>query len=121
MILIFIFSSQTGSHSSELSNGLLLWIKDTLHITIPSIIIRKGAHMLEYAILMFTFIYAYKKNNVRYFLLFALISTIFYSCTDEFHQLFIQNRSGNFIDICIDSFGALITTIVYKIKETYIH
>ena len=58
MIIIFIFSSQTGTESSGLSDLVLLWIKEHLNITIPSLIVRKAAHMSEYAILMCSFIYA---------------------------------------------------------------
>ena len=121
MIIIFIFSAQSGSESSQLSNSLLLWIQNTFNITIPSLLIRKCAHMSEYALLTFTFIYAYKKNNSKYYLLAAFISTVLYACSDEFHQLFVESRSGNFLDVCIDSFGALIANMIYKIKITYIH
>lgn len=118
MIGIFIFSAQTGNESSELSNGLLLWIQQTLHITIPSLIIRKCAHMSEYAILMITFIYAFKNNNIKHYITYAFLSTVFYACTDEFHQLFVESRSGNIIDVCIDSLGALLVIIIMKIKKS---
>ena len=121
MIIIFIFSAQTGNDSSQLSNGLLLWIQNTFNITIPSLIIRKCAHMSEYALLMFTFIYAYKRNHIKHFILYAFLSTVLYACTDEFHQLFVENRSGNLLDVCVDSLGASAATILYKIKTTYLH
>ena len=121
MIIIFIFSAQTGNDSSALSNGILLWIQNTFNITIPSLFIRKCAHMSEYALLMFTFIYAFKKNDIKHYLLYAFLSTVFYATTDEFHQLFVENRSGNIIDVCIDSLGSFIAIILYKIKTTYIH
>ena len=118
MILIFVFSSQTGNQSSELSNGILLWLQQTLHITIPTLIIRKCAHISEFAILMLTFVYAYKNNNINHYIVYAFISTVFYACTDEFHQLFVENRSGNIIDVCIDSIGPIIIIIICKIKNS---
>ena len=37
------------------------------------------------------------------------ISTVFiYACTDEFHQLFVPGRSGQFTDVLIDTAGGLI-------------
>ncbi len=121
MICIFVFSAQTGSESSGLSDGILLWIYNTFHINIPSLLIRKLAHMSEYAFLMLSFIYAYKNNNIKHYLIYAFISTCLYACSDEFHQLFVENRSGSIIDVCIDSLGALVAAIIYKIKTTYIH
>ena len=38
-----------------------------------------------------------------------------YSCTDEFHQLFINGRSGSFRDVLIDTIGILLGTYLYKI------
>ena len=121
MICIFVFSAQTGNESSGLSDGILLWIQNTFHVTIPSLLIRKAAHMSEYAFLMFTFIYAFKNNNVKHYILYAFVYTCLYACSDEFHQLFVENRSGSIIDVCIDSLGAIIATIIYKLKTTCIH
>ena len=118
MILIFFFSAQTGSESAALSNGFLLWIQQTLNISIPSLLIRKCAHMSEYAILMFTFLYGFKKNNIKHSVIYAFLSTVLYAFTDEFHQLFVENRSGSMIDVFIDSLGAVITTLLYKIKKS---
>lgn len=49
MILIFMFSHQTGSESSGLSSQIVLWIQTYLHIPISEFIVRKAAHMSEYA------------------------------------------------------------------------
>lgn len=73
--------------------------------------------MSEYAILMLTFIYAFKNNNIKHYITYSLLFTVFYACTDEFHQLFVENRSGNIIDICIDSLAAFLVIIMIKIKK----
>ena len=42
-----------------------------------------------------------------------------YACTDEFHQLFIAGRSGEFMDVMIDTMGvlngALLALLIIKI------
>ena len=63
MILIFMFSHQTGSESSGLSSQIVLWIQTYLHIPISEFIVRKAAHMSEYALLTLTLIYGFYKNH----------------------------------------------------------
>ena len=90
--------------------------RDTL-----SFIVRKCAHMTEYAILAFllykTFIH--KQNP----LIKSFIFTALYACSDEFHQLFVSGRSGQFSDVLLDTFGASVGIGIYyllfrkKLKE----
>ena len=42
----------------------------------------------------------------------SLLFCFLYACSDEFHQLFIPGRSGQFIDILIDTSGALIMLLI---------
>ena len=63
MIIIFWFSHQTGTESSGLSTYIVNWLENHLHIIVPELIIRKMAHMGEYALLTFTFIYGFSKNK----------------------------------------------------------
>lgn len=37
----------------------------------------------------------------------AIFGSFFYACTDEFHQLFVNGRSGQLLDIFIDTLGAI--------------
>ena len=48
-------------------------------------------------------------------MLAAWITGSLYAATDEFHQLFVANRSGELRDVCIDSAGVLLGTLVYRI------
>jgi hypothetical protein len=44
----------------------------------------------------------------------AIIFTMFYGATDEFHQMFTQGREARVRDVFIDGFGALVITyLVY--------
>ncbi|MEG0365993.1 MAG: VanZ family protein [Coprobacillus sp.] len=114
MMIIFSFSSQTGTESSGLSSQIVLWIQNNLHISIPEIIIRKGAHMSEYALLTLTFVYGYHKSDITInkVYLYSIISCFLYACTDEMHQLFIGGRAGQFTDVLIDTSGGLIIIII---------
>ena len=120
MIIIFGFSNQTGSESSGLSTQIVLWIQNHLHITISEFLIRKVAHMSEYAILSLTFIYGFYKSEfpTNKIYLFSFICSFLYACTDEFHQLFIGGRAGSPIDVMIDTTGAfLMILFIFILKK----
>lgn len=127
MILIFWFSHQTGSESSGLSSTIVLWIENNLHISIPELVIRKGAHMSEYALLTFTLIYGYYHcmTSIKAVLTFSLCSTFIYACSDELHQLFISGRAGQFSDVLIDTSGGIMAVIffymIYKYKKNKVY
>ena len=117
MILIFVFSHQTGSESSGLSSQIVLWIQTYLHIPITEFIVRKAAHMSEYALLTLTLIYGFYKNHypIQKIMIYSLIGTFLYACSDEMHQLFIGGRAGQFTDVLIDTCGGCLTIIFYDV------
>ena len=117
MILIFMFSHQTGSESSGLSSQIVLWIQTYLHIPISEFIVRKAAHMCEYALLTLTLIYGFYKNHypIQKIMIYSLIGTFLYACSDEMHQLFIGGRAGQFTDVLIDTCGGCLTIIFYYV------
>lgn len=115
MIFIFIMSHTNGNDSSNQSNfiaEIVLKLIDLDHDTL-TFIIRKAAHMSEYAIL-FLFIYygLHKVTTCKYILSLTLLTTFMYACSDEFHQLFIPGRSGQFKDVMIDTCGAIIMLLI---------
>ena len=129
MIVIFSFSSADANKSTSTSDKVIttmIEIKDkitnneTLNnekeiiVKNSSFYIRKIAHITEYLILgflTFNLLKQYSVTNIYY----AIGLSILYSCTDEFHQLFINGRSGSIRDILIDSIGILIGTYLYKL------
>lgn len=122
MILIFGFSNQTGNESSSLSGQIVQWLQMNLHISIPEFIIRKGAHMSEYAVLTMTFIYGFYKSEFKQFQVysFSLLATFLYACTDELHQLFIGGRAGQITDVLIDTSGGILAIVlIYCITYVY--
>ena len=125
MIIIFMFSSQTGEESAGLSLKITLFIQkifpiftsqETLHF-----LIRKAAHMSEYALLTFTFLYGYSHCHISYkkICIFSILSTFLYACTDETHQLIVGGRAGQFTDVLIDTSGGFIALLIFFIFILY--
>ena len=46
----------------------------------------------------------------------TLLFSILVSALDEFHQIFIVNRTGTFVDVAIDSLAIFITVSIILIK-----
>ena len=72
------------------------------HLGTWDFLLRKCAHMSEYAVLAVLFARATGTRAAA----FAL--TVAYAGTDEWHQTFVRGRHGSPIDVGIDAIGALI-------------
>lgn len=105
-------SNTNGNDSSSQSNFFADIILQFINIDKETLtfLIRKIAHMSEYAILALFTYYALIKIafNKRIIFQITFLISFLYACSDEFHQLFISGRSGQFTDIIIDSTGCLI-------------
>ena len=119
LLIIFLFSNQTGSESASVSNGVLKIIEDITHIPLTSdlasFVIRKLAHFTEYAILgilcanlLKTYQKLTYKNLIWIFLCCAL-----YAASDEFHQMFVGGRAPRLLDVAIDSCGSAVGILSY--------
>lgn len=138
MIIIFLFSAKTGEQSSGMSlkitKNILFSIeylfnfvfspKDELtFLNLMHTMIRKSAHMLEYAVLAVLVaypLYVYHKRGSK-LVVWCMSVCILYAGSDEIHQLFIVNRSGQLMDVLIDSIGAtcgLLLFCRYKKSKT---
>lgn len=119
MITIFCFSNEDGDTSqgtSDIITNAIININDGLEKNreIISFCVRKLAHFSIYfvgGILLFEFYSTFDVTMKRIFCMSAL-SGICYACFDEFHQLFISGRTGQFRDVCIDSTGIIIALII---------
>lgn len=129
MYIIFSFSAQTGDDSSKLSHNVTYKIVSTadelldLQLSDSQInrcinkihhYIRKIAHFSEYFLLAATVSLPLYVYGIRGFwlILTAGIICIGFAVLDEMHQLFVQNRSGSYKDVIIDSLGS-ITGIIF--------
>jgi len=126
MALIFMFSMQNGEDSSDMSGRLVAILKffgigtEGQGLALISLFIRKAAHMAEYAILFLLIANAvsidFSGGKVY---LYALLMTIGYAATDEFHQLFVPGRAGTPVDVVIDSIGAGFGSLIRVVSEAY--
>ncbi len=126
---IFAFSAETGSASgsrsravaqvlcnvAEFLSGKPSDVEETLLFI--SHIIRKCAHMAEFAVLavlVFMLIKSLKNKKMPYS---ALFTTVFSAAADEFHQMFVPGRGSAVSDVMIDSCGAAIGIIVLMLIQ----
>lgn len=132
MAVIFAFSAQNGTQSAEISHTAgyrIVQLTDRIlgqerteemlrnQAKQLQTVIRKGAHMAEYALLaVFTLLhFCCYKEKTRRFWLWGWGFTVLYAATDEIHQLFVPGRAGMFTDVCIDAFGSLIGILVFML------
>ena len=111
MYVVFGFSNADGEESAGLSAKIArLFVKNEMYVKFAEGIIRKLAHLTEYAIggiLIYSFVLTYKLRSKLQFI-FSWLFVIAYAITDEVHQLFIPGRTGRIVDVYIDALGALI-------------
>lgn len=118
MTLIFGFSTDAGStrRTSRFIGPLLRWlIPDISDEAIQGVqlVVRKTAHMVEYAILAFL-AWRGKRRPVtgdqrpwnRTDAAFAVAIAVLFAVTDEWHQSFVPSRQGQVTDVLFDSAGA---------------
>lgn len=131
-MVIFCFSAQDATASTAVSDGVLHKIAEICTAWIPAdaaeidsenhasmaFLIRKIAHFTLYFILgifsaatMFSFTAKHHRSLLAGWFT-AWSFCIFYASTDEFHQLFVPGRTGRFLDIGIDSLGALLSSLL---------
>ena len=128
MIFIFYMSGKTGQESSGQSGKISLFITNLLEKVrqdspqemqnlqdVLELVIRKAAHMTEYAILFLLSYLAMVKISMSqsrfYNRSIAVLISLLYACSDEMHQLLVPGRSGRMIDVGIDMAGVLIVLI----------
>lgn len=114
MLVIFLFSAQPGDDSSEMSGMVVkllnvLFQGNQLWVSHASFIVRKCAHMSEYAVLSMLFLQMYRSTKYDHKALsLAILCSFLYACSDEAHQLFVEGRAGMLQDVLIDTAGACI-------------
>jgi VanZ family protein len=124
MAVIFSASAdaQSTAHTSRFLEPFLRWLKQDISLeAIDAVrwVVRKTAHLAEYAVLAWLAWRALRrpergdlskwswKPAVQ-----ALAIVIVYAATDEFHQTFVPNRTGSWKDVCIDTVGGMIGLVI---------
>lgn len=121
LIVIYFFSSQSGSQSTNLTKGLIEKIFWFIENDFFFVFIRKCAHFTEYLILGLLIYNLLSEFNVSYKSIIIFLSCLICASLDEIHQMFVFGRSGNIIDVLIDISGTitfLLILIFIKLKKT---
>src|SRR5579872_6531114 len=119
MVLIFSASGDSSSfqHSSRIIAPIVRWLfpgcsEETVSEVVT--VVRKCAHLTEYAVLALLVWRARRKPAWKDGRPWqwptageALWTAALYAATDEFHQTFIATRDGCVRDVLIDSSGAV--------------
>lgn len=103
MLVIFIISSRSASELPSFD-----WADR---------VVKKGGHMLGYALLAIFYWRAFYFKPERRWLAWGL--ALFYAVTDEFHQSFVPGRYPSVGDILIfDNLGALLGLLLLSLYKT---
>lgn len=131
MIVIFSFSAQPAKKSTDLSEGVgrkvanlvipgfQSWSIEKQEEYIGSIdfFVRKTAHFTEYMILgSLWLLCSYNKPcrncSFQQKIGISVGASAVYAMSDEFHQLFVDGRAGRWMDVGIDTGGAITGVVI---------
>ena len=138
MAVIYKLSSMNTQNSNGKSTDIIaLFIEDTLEVTneygithsnpsatklarasqLINAPMRKVMHASVYLVLAFFIILLLNIlfNNKHYWiaLIITMIICVGFAISDEYHQTFVSGRTGQALDVCIDSAGAVCGTAIY--------
>lgn len=129
MVIVFCFSNQGGTKSSNTSRKVTVAVVQvvsdrTIEVDEPLLeniekIIRKLAHYTIYAVGGFLIMnYAYTTNRkTKEKVFYSTAFGIGYAVTDELHQFFVVGRSARIFDVCIDALGIVTGIEIYLIMR----
>ena len=131
MSVIFCLSNQPAIDSTELSDGFIsntignvykFFNKNISSDELNEIKVkythpvRKMAHFTIYMILGILVTLLVREYNVSFnkCLSISLLVCLLYSISDEVHQLFVIGRSGEILDVLIDTSGSFIGIFIFN-------
>jgi VanZ family protein len=118
---IFFASTEvlSSEHTSRFLTPFLQWIAPGIsEPTVAQIhfLIRKLAHLTEYAILAGLLLRALRRSTPgsRRAVAIAIVATVLIAIADEYHQSFVPSRTPTLGDVAIDSAGALLGVLLFR-------
>lgn len=104
MVLIFLFSSSVFSGDNT---------KEVLVYDFLNLSVRKCAHMVEYAILVYLWFRSLYTSDERFAqnVFLSVVLSVLYAASDEWHQSFVPSRDGTITDVVWDAAGAILMGI----------
>lgn len=130
MTLIFAMSSMPGDVSGQQSGTVVKIVLDSVSLLFGEEaasavqaqalehLVRKGAHMAEYAVLFLLLCRALRLNRARRPALYALLFSAAYAATDELHQCLTPGRGPSPVDVMIDTAGA---ALAFLFRALWLH
>ena len=124
MVFIFMMSAMPGDVSGEQSGFVTEMIEKALTFVLGAqtagriladaleTVVRKCAHMGEYAVLFWLWAHALSVSGARRPARTALAVCALYAASDEFHQCFSDGRGPSPVDVMIDTVGATIALLL---------
>jgi VanZ family protein len=118
--VIFLGSTDllSAQHTSRLIVPILLWLKPGMSpqtIWIILVVMRKCAHVTEYAILallLWRAVRSLPALSMKISISFALLACAVFAASDEFHQSFVKSRTPSVRDVLLDVTGALLGLLI---------
>jgi len=86
-------------------------------LSVYDFVLRKIAHISEYAILYLLWAYSLRGGHNRTTV--AGIITFLYATSDEVHQHLVPTRDGKIIDVLIDSLGILMGELILQARQRF--
>jgi VanZ family protein len=124
--VIFLGSTDvlSAEHTSRFMVPFLLWLKPGMapdRILFILIVVRKSAHVSEYAILALLFWRALRSNPTLRTNRPMLLGAVLFACavfaaSDEFHQSFVKSRTPSVRDVMLDVAGAVFGLLIGAIS-----
>ena len=137
VVMIFYFSHETGTESSDTSIFIAKLLSKTFGGTVSEEVVRKGAHIFEFLILSLLTYFAifntnkisvetsYSESSVKIIksdnemcIIFTMWFCVLNAVVDEYHQLFVTGRSGWIIDVGIDMIGVVFLMLIFRVAFT---
>lgn len=121
LALIFFDSTDvmSSAHTSRFIVPILHWLKPDISpwtVLRINLLVRKAAHVTEYAILTGLFFHALRPSIAGFWrrAAVALVPALLLAPLDEFHQSFVPSRSASPIDVLIDYAGAILGILICR-------
>jgi VanZ family protein len=122
LVVIFLGSTSVMSaeHTSRYIVPFLLWLKPGMSPTAIwtiLVVVRKCAHVSEYAVLALLLWRALRSVRALQPKTLAVFGAVLGGCTlfaasDEFHQMFVNSRTPSVRDVFLDVAGALVGLLI---------
>jgi VanZ family protein len=121
MALMFFGSTDlmSAEHTSRFITPFLRWLDPEISpdaINHVHALVRKAAHVTEYAILTGLLFRALRGLIDRFWWRagVAFLPAMIFAAADEYHQSFVPSRTGSPIDVLIDYCGAIVGILICR-------